>query len=123
MAITSTGCYPCEYTGTPDRNGNYKNVVVEYFNGGGDVMTDGENCVVVHNTMCDIRDNEIIARYAYLLAETDTTINTNMLYSRASKIFGATTNKEKIAIENAIHEVQTGLLKQLTVRPIHLVRK
>lgn len=108
MAITSAGCYPCEYIGTPDQNGTYKNVSVMYFNGGGAEFIDGENCIVVHNTMADIIDDNVIARYAYLLAQTDITIDTNMLYSRASKIFRANTNKEKLAIEDALNNVRKG---------------
>ena len=102
------GFYAATPCGIPDRFGNIKNWNITLFGGGIEKVVDGENAVIINNTFAEIADNDIIDRYAFLMAQTETSMLTALLNSRSTRFLQAETEAEKIGIKKAFSENENG---------------
>ena len=102
------GFYPAAPVKVPDKYGHFNKWTVTTFDGNVFEVEDGKTAVIIHNTPAEIADREIIGRFAYLLAQTETSMNTALLNSRSTRFFQAETETEKLKLEKAFYENESG---------------
>lgn len=100
---------PAVYTDRRNRYGVGDQIIATCINGETYKCTVGVDCVVGHNNSMSSSEMKLIERYVSQLAETDMSLDYNLLYSRFSKMFRADTENTAIAIKKAFNEMRAGM--------------
>lgn len=79
---------------------------------GSDELTINDNCVIVYNSQTDIINpygfKELIQRYARLLADIDSSIDIQIINSRATKLNSVSNDLIAAAVNNAMQALESG---------------
>lgn len=73
-----------------------------------------DNAVMIKNDHKRLGINSLITSYSIFKTEAETTVNANLIYSRAHKIISATDSDDIEAINKALEGLKNGELKTLT---------
>lgn len=91
-----------------DVNGDFTKVIMHsYFNNTVIDRTNGVDCVVGYNNSMHLPDYNI-QRFAYMFSQTDLSMMYNLKYARMNKIFKASTDATKNALEKALKGADKG---------------
>lgn len=79
---------------------------------GSDELTINDNCIIVYNSQTDIINpygfKELIQRYARLLADIDSSIDIQIINSRATKLNSVSNDLIAAAVNNAMQALESG---------------
>lgn len=106
-------CFPGSFSGELDAYGRGTTYVGSLLGGEPMSGTIGTDCIVIPNNYLYTSDLPLFFKFAKRLTEVDTSLDSNVFYSRLAPIIKVANNKIKEAVDKILADIEVGSVKSI----------